>query len=175
MVNVANIPLVLIGFMGSGKSTLGRQLASLLGLVFIDLDSYIETRQRRSITDIFERDGENAFRELESKALSEILSYSRQVVAVGGGAPCHLGNMNTILANSLSVYLKVSNMELCRRLTESPSPRPLLKGKTAVETMEFITNMVETREVYYKQADVVIESDLITAEMILSAVEKVQR
>jgi shikimate kinase len=171
MVTQWSKPVVLLGFMGSGKSTLGKQLAILLESVFIDLDNFIETRECRSIPDIFEKSGEETFRNLEAKALKEVLQYPRQVVAIGGGTPCHLGNLDIIRKNSVSVYLKVSEVELCRRLITSPSQRPLLKGKTADETLDFITRVLRERELFYGEADLVIESDSITAEMIFNRLE----
>ena len=170
MVTPPDKPIVLLGFMGSGKSTLGRQLATLLNRVFIDIDNFIETRERRSISDIFERDGEAVFRDIEANALREILRYPGQVLAAGGGAPCHRGNMEAIRAAADSVYLKVGTEELCGRLTASPSQRPLLRNKTPEELFAFIGKLVEERETFYLQADHIIESDNITAEMILERI-----
>ncbi len=168
MVNLFSKPIVLLGFMGSGKSTLGKQLAASMNRIFIDLDRFIETEERRSITEIFEKDGEPFFRRIESKALANVLNYPKQVISVGGGAPCQPGNMSLIREKSRSVYLKVSVAELILRLNESSTIRPLLKGKSADETEFFINELMAKREAFYLQADIVIESDEITTEMILS-------
>lgn len=154
--------------MGSGKTTLGKQLAALLGWIFIDLDRYIETGGNRSIPEIFEKDGEATFRKLESNALKEVLKYPRQVIAIGGGAPCNPANMELIKNHSTSIYLKISEGELLQRLSTSLTNRPLLKGKIESETQTLIRELLAAREPFYNQADIIIESDAITAEMILS-------
>lgn len=154
--------------MGSGKSTLGKQLAALLGRTFTDLDRFIEIRENRTISEIFRQEGETAFRNIESKALAEVLAYPNQVIAIGGGAPCHKANMEMIRKKSLSVYLKISEPQLNFRLVHSITPRPLLKGKTESEIQALISGLLAARELFYCQADIIMESDAITAEMVLS-------
>ncbi|MFA5814577.1 MAG: shikimate kinase [Bacteroidales bacterium] len=161
-------PIVLLGFMGSGKSTLGKQLAASLGWTFTDLDRFIEAEENRTIPEIFEQDGEATFRKLESNALNKVLAYPHQVIAIGGGAPCHPGNMQLIKEKSLSIYLKISETQLLHRLAWSSTPRPLLKGKTESETQSFIADLLANREPFYLEADIIIESDAITTGMILS-------
>jgi len=168
MVTSEDKPIVLLGFMGSGKSTLGKQLAESLGWIFIDLDRFIEAEQNRTIPEIFEQDGEATFRKLESKALNKVLNYSHQVIAMGGGASCHPGNLQLIKEKSLSVYLKISEPQLLYRLSWTSTPRPLLNGKSVSEIQSFITDLLANREPFYLQADIIIESDEITAGMILS-------
>ncbi len=165
---VSSKPVVLLGFMGSGKSTLGKQLAALLGWDFIDLDRFIETLENRTIPEIFSQDGEAAFRRSESFALQKVLSYKNKVIAIGGGAPCQPENLKLIKEKSLSVYLKISKAQLSIRLAYSNTPRPLLNGKSESETQTFITDLLSARESHYSQADIIIESDSISAEMILS-------
>jgi len=167
MVAEVDKPIVLLGFMGSGKTTLGKQLAASLGWIFTDLDRFIEAAENRTLSDIFEKDGEAAFRKLESDALKKVLNYEHQVIAIGGGAPCSPANLRLINEKSLSVYLKVSKPQLLHRLTYSSTPRPLLKGKSESETQNFITDLLAAREPFYLQADVIIESDEITARMIV--------
>ena len=106
---VSSKPVVLLGFMGSGKSTLGKQLAALLGWDFIDLDRFIETLENRTIPEIFSQDGEAAFRRSESFALQKVLSYKNKVIAIGGGAPCQPENLKLIKEKSL---LKLSKSSL---------------------------------------------------------------
>ncbi len=161
-------PVVLLGFMGSGKSTLGKQLAALLGWDFIDLDRFIETHENRSIPEIFNQDGEATFRKIESIALQKVLAYNCQVIALGGGAPCQPENLKLIKEKSLSVYLKISETQLFIRLAYSNTPRPLLNGKSESETQTFIADLLTAREPFYDQADIIIESDTITPEMVLS-------
>ena len=161
-------PVVLLGFMGSGKSTLGKQLADTIGWIFTDLDRFIETGENRTIADIFEKDGESVFRKLEANALKRVLSYNRQVIAIGGGAPCHPGNLDLIREKSVSVYLKISEQQLLHRLAGSSTNRPLLRGKSESEVQSLITDLLAFREPFYLTADIIIESDEITVGMILS-------
>jgi len=154
--------------MGSGKSTLGKQLALLLGWSYTDLDRFIETEENRTIADIFEKNNESGFRKLEANALKRVISYSRQVIAIGGGAPCFPGNLEVIKEKSLSIYLKISESQLLLRLSGSPTNRPLLNGKSESETQNLITDLLLLREPFYLKADIVIESDEITVGMILS-------
>jgi shikimate kinase len=161
-------PIVLLGFMGSGKTTLGKQLALSLGWTFIDLDRFIEAEENRTIPEIFEKEGEATFRKIESNALKKALNYPHQVIALGGGAPCHPGNLQLIREKSVSIYLKISETQLLHRLAWSSTPRPLLNGKSESETQFYITDLLVTREPYYLQADIIIESDAISVEMILS-------
>ena len=170
MVIPTNRPLVLLGFMGSGKSTLGRQLAVALNFNFIDLDRFIETEENRKIPEIFEMDGEPVFRRIEFSALKRVLSNPRQVISIGGGAPCYPGSLQFIKDHSLSVYLKVSEQQLFQRLSYSSTARPLLEGKSESELQSYISDLLKIREPIYNQADIIIESDAITAEMILAGI-----
>ena len=167
-------PIVLLGFMGSGKSTLGKKLAEALSRIFTDLDRFIEVEENRTIPDIFEKEGESAFRKLESNALRRVLQYPGQVVAVGGGAPCFPGNLELIREKSLSLYLRVSHEQLLYRLAHSSTPRPLLKGKSESEKSQLIADLMAEREPYYIQADIVLESDEITLDMLIRAIQSHQ-
>lgn len=168
MVVSSHKPIVLLGFMGSGKSTLGKQLASLTERTFIDLDRFIEITENRTITDIFEKEGESVFRKLESNALREVLRYPNQIIAVGGGTPCHAENLLIIKELSISVYLKISDNQLFSRLSNSSVSRPLLKGKSDSEIHSIISGLLLKREPFYGQADIIIESDEITPAMVLA-------
>jgi shikimate kinase len=161
-------PIVLLGFMGSGKSTLGHQLAKSLEWTFIDLDRFIETEEYRTIADIFEKEGEAFFRKIESNALKRILNHRQQVIAIGGGAACQQVNLDLIKKQSLSVYLKISEPELLHRLAMSSTPRPLLQDKSESEKQSIIVSLLAKREPFYLQADIIIESDAITPKMIIS-------
>ena len=171
MVISLNKPIVLLGFMGSGKSTIGKQLATTLNWIFTDLDRFIETEENRTIPDIFEKEGEDLFRKLESNALKRVLNYANQVISVGGGAPCSPGNIGLIREKSISVYLKISEQELLKRLLSSSTPRPLLKGKSESDTQSVIGELLAKREPFYLRSDLVIESDAITPAMILEAIQ----
>jgi shikimate kinase len=163
--------IVLLGFMGSGKSTLGKQLALSLGWTFTDLDRFIETEENRTIPDLFEKEGEDVFRKLETHALKRVLAYSNQVISIGGGAPCTPSNMELIKEKSISIYLKISEQQLLKRLGNSSVTRPLLKGKADNELQQLIARLLVSREPYYLQADIILESDDINTGMILDRLE----
>lgn len=156
-----------MGFMGSGKSTIGRQLAKALHLEFIDLDRFIEDAEGKSIPEIFRQQGEAEFRQIESLALENALAQPNRLIALGGGTPCQPGAIRLIREKSFSIYLKISLEELVRRLAGSPVDRPLLFGKTSEEIREFAEGMLAVRESFYLQADRVMESDSITIEELL--------
>lgn len=171
MVTLPDKPIVLLGFMGSGKSTLGRQLAHQLKLEFIDLDRQVEIKAGLSIPEIFTHLGEKKFREIESQVLREVLEGESGIIAIGGGTPCNELNIRVIKQNSVSVYLKISATELTRRLASSPTPRPLLEGKTQEEAAKFIADLLHQRETYYNQANLILESDTITPDQLLNALK----
>jgi shikimate kinase len=156
--------------MGSGKSTIGKQLASKLGYKFLDLDNYIERSTGKSITEIFNDKGEDCFRKIESECLKEVLESPGNLIALGGGAPCFHDNIKRIKEFSLSIYLKISPEGLTKRLLRSHTPRPLIKGKTENELLDYIREKLTRREEYYLQADFVIESDSIQVDDLLGLI-----
>lgn len=170
MVAGDNRPVVLVGFMGSGKSTLGQELAVKVNRVFTDLDKVIESSAGMTIPEIFEKAGESHFRKLESEALEQVLADPEQVIAIGGGAPCNGHNICLIKEKSISIYLKISVEELFNRLTSSDIPRPLLVGKNNHEIRLFIAELLQSREFFYNQADMILESDRISVEMLLEMI-----
>jgi shikimate kinase len=145
--------------MGSGKSTVGKGLARELKLQFIDLDTYIEERNFKSIPEIFSSEGENGFRLLEQKALREVSEFENVIVATGGGAPCFFDNMEVIKQTGTSVYLNGTPRILAERLLHSKTERPLIKGKSEEQLIKFIHETLEKRNHWYKQADKVIDFD----------------
>jgi shikimate kinase len=154
--------------MGSGKSTVGRELATELNLQFIDLDSYIEERNFKTIPEIFASVGEDGFRLIEQRALHEISEFENVVVATGGGAPCFFDNMELIKRTGISVYLNGTPRILAERLMNSKTERPLIKGKSKKELAEFIHETLNKRDHWYKQADYVIgfDHDIKTFEVL---------
>jgi len=145
--------IVLVGFMGSGKSTIGKKLADALGLPFVDLDSKIIHQAGMSISDIFTQKGEAYFRILEKEVLDAVISSDRaSVIATGGGTPCFYDNMDVILKNSYSFYLKVGRDALLDRISEDES-RPLIIGKTKKELKQFIDLMLRKRASFYTKAN----------------------
>jgi shikimate kinase len=162
--------IFLIGYMGCGKSTMGRKLAKELNLSFIDLDNHIESRNFKTIPEIFAQDGEEAFRRAEQKALHEVAEFDDVVVATGGGAPCFFDNMEVIKRSGKSVYLNGTPRILAERLLQSKTERPLIKGKTEQELVAFIDETLTKRSVWYTQADLVLSFDRdLTVEMVRKA------
>jgi len=123
--------IYLIGYMASGKTRLGNQLAELTGYRFMDLDEVFEERYRLSVFDFFEKYGEAAFRQIEQKLLVETEKLDRTVIATGGGTPCFFGNMDFIKRHGISIYIRMTVPELAERLQQVKKKRPLLKDVPA--------------------------------------------
>lgn len=149
--------IFLIGFMGSGKTTLGRPLASRLGYGFIDLDKAIEQGEDKTVGRIFADRGEEYFRTLERRYLQDIIVRGGDVVvSTGGGTPCFNGNMELMNASGVTVYLKLSPAMLADRLSGARVCRPLLADKSPEELLRYIVDTLAMREEYYERANVVV-------------------
>jgi len=148
-----------MGYMGSCKTTFGKQLARKLSYHFFDLDAEIEKNEGLSISEIFSEKGEAYFRETESKILTNLLRNKNDVVlSLGGGTPCFFNNLDLIKKQSLSVYIKLPVKTLAQRLQQSnKNKRPLISGLNSKELNDFIEKQLIEREKFYLQADVVIE------------------
>lgn len=147
----------IIGFMGSGKSTAGRKLATSLGWAFIDLDRKIEERAGKTIPQIFSQNGEDHFRKIESETLHELDSESNTIVSTGGGTPCHGRNMDFMLETGLTIYLKMTPEQLASRLLESSGERPLIKNIPDDKLKDFIEDKLSVREKWYLRAKIIID------------------
>jgi len=154
-------PIFLIGYMGCGKTTLGRALQKATGLEFIDLDTYIEARYRMNVRDIFASRGEEAFRDMERRMLREVGEFEDVVIACGGGTPCHFDNMEYMNLRGVTVWLQASHERLLDRLIKGSYKRPLLHGKTPEQIDAVITSALKEREPYYSQALLRFPSDLL--------------
>ena len=137
--------IFLIGYMGAGKTTLGKAFARALGLTFVDLDWYIEERFHKSIRQLFAERGEEGFRELEKRMLHEAGEFEDVVISVGGGTPCFFDNMEYMNEAGETVFLDVNLQVLFRRLKVAKQQRPLLDGKTDEELMAFIQEALQKR------------------------------
>ncbi|GAA3657327.1 shikimate kinase [Flavivirga jejuensis] len=155
--------LVLIGYMASGKSTLGRILANKLNYDFIDLDDYIEEKEQVSVSDIFKSKGEIYFRKKETLYLKELLDdKTKLVLSLGGGTPCYSNNMDALknTSKAKSVYLKASIPTLVARLKNEKSKRPLIAHIETDELLtEFIGKHLFERTQFYSLSDVTITTD----------------
>ncbi len=150
--------IFLLGYMGAGKTTLGRPLAKAMGLEFIDLDLFIESRYRKTVKDIFAEMGEEGFRMIEHRSLLEVADYEDVVIALGGGTPCFMDNMDIVKRAGVSVYLKPAEDVLLRRLILGKRKRPLLASKSDDEILAVIREQLAWREPFYLKADIVFES-----------------
>lgn len=148
-----------MGFMGAGKTTLGKALAKDLNISFIDLDQYIERRYMKSVSQIFALKGEQGFREIESRMLREVGEFDDVIVSCGGSTPLIGDNMEYMLQHGQTVYLKCDNDTLLRRLKVARSQRPLIASKTDEELAAFIESETKRRELGYLRAGYICPGD----------------
>lgn len=153
--------IILIGYMGAGKTTVGRQLAMALGLQFYDLDWYIEMRYHKKVSEIFAEQGEAHFRDLERRMLHEVAEFENVVVSCGGGTPCYEDNMQYMNQQAETVYLKLTPEVLAMHLSMGRTVRPLIVGKSGEELLQYITDSLAVREVYYNQAKHIVDVSLM--------------
>ena len=142
--------------MGSGKTTIGRQLALQLNWSFIDLDKKIEENAGKTIAEIFSQNGEEYFREIETKVLENLKSVKNTIISTGGGTPCHDENMEFMLGNGLTVYLKLTPDELETRLSESRGDRPLIMNLDNGNLKVFVEKKLADREKWYDRSEIII-------------------
>jgi len=166
--------IILIGFMSSGKSSLGKQLAHKLNMDFIDIDEAFEERYKYSISDFFDRFGEEKFRELERNILQESLKNENAIIATGGGTACFYDNINLINEKGISIYLKLHPNSIFDRLIHTKKQRPLLKNLTQIELKEFINIQLIKREFYYNQAKIVVKAENIKTKNLIDEINLFQ-
>lgn len=153
--------------MGSGKTTQGKKLASLLKFNFIDLDQYITEKENKSIEYIFESEGESAFREKETSYLKDIFRIPEpSVISLGGGTICFNDNLNLIKENGLLIYIELPVNVLTDRLTRAKRKRPLLKGVSRETIPQKIKELLDLRLVYYKQAHLTVNGLNLTPKLL---------
>ncbi len=165
--------IVLLGYMGSGKSTIGKLLATALKVRFVDLDDYIVKDEGSAINDIFSEKGEIYFRKKEAESLRTILTTDDNfVLAIGGGTPCYANNMHAISeATPNAIYLKVSIPALAKRLSTEKEARPLIKNTPDEELFEFIGKHLFERSFYYSQANHKVACDEKSPDVIVDEIK----
>ena len=169
--------IFLIGFMGSGKSTIGRLLATKQGINFIDVDQVIEEKYKKSIGEIFAIEGETRFREIEHNTLQNNLDNNiSSVVSVGGGLPCFHENMDLMNSKGITVYLKMSAEAIYSRLValseQSRALRPLIANKSNEELKVYISETLIKREPFYNQAKLVISNENSDVSLCVSRIKQ---
>ncbi|HEY9544007.1 shikimate kinase [Prevotella sp.] len=153
--------IILLGYMGSGKTTLGNALSKDLGLPFYDLDWYIESRMRQTVKQLFDSVGEEGFRRIERNMLHEVAEFENVIVSCGGGTPCFYDNMDYLNGQGATVYLKAEPAVLYSHLKMGKTVRPLLLNKTPDEVKGFIREQLEIREPFYNRAKYILDVNLM--------------
>jgi shikimate kinase len=166
--------IYIIGFMGSGKSTVGKQLAKVADYKFIDLDNAIEQHENTTISSLFETKGESYFRQIEKQELYKTFDLKNTVVSCGGGTPCFFDNIDRINEHGISVYLQMPATAILLRLKQSKNPRPLLKNIADSDKTNFIQNLLELREPFYLQSKIITNAINADAKLLLQKITEMQ-
>ena len=153
--------IILIGYMGAGKTTVGKALAKELHMPFYDLDWYIESRMHKTVKAIFDERGEAGFRKIEHNMLHEVAEFEDIIISCGGGTPCFFDNIDYMNRQGETVYLKAPPEVLYGHLKMGKTIRPLLLNKTADEVQVFIREQLAQREPYYSRAKHVLDVNLL--------------
>lgn len=159
--------IILIGFMGSGKSSTGRRIAYALSLPFLDSDSEIELIHGKTIPQLFLEFGESGFRLLEKQYIESLPKDQDYILSTGGGLPCFNETMTLLNNLGTTVYLQRPSKELARRLINSKTERPLIKGKTFDELVEFINTTLQYREQFYLKCKFIVPRNIDRPKDIL--------
>ena len=168
--------IIIIGYMGAGKTTVGNALSRQLGIPFYDLDWYIETRMRKSVAQIFEERGEEGFRRIEYNMLHEVAEFENVIISTGGGTPCFFDNMDYLNQQGDTIYLKATPDVLYAHLKMGRTVRPLLLNKTPEEMQLFIAEQLAKREPYYSRARHTLNINLLDDHnKINTSVERIRQ
>lgn len=169
------IRIIIIGYMGAGKTTVGKALGKALGVPFYDLDWYIESRMRKTVKQIFDERGEDGFRKMEYNMLHEVAEFENIIISCGGGTPCFFDNMDYLNQQGETIYLKATPEVLYGHLRMGKGVRPLLLNKTPEEMQTFIREQLAAREPFYEKAKHTLDVNLLDDyEKIKISVERVR-
>ncbi len=152
-------PVFLIGYMGSGKSTAGRKLARMLGYAFEDTDELISTMTGKTIEEIFDSEGEDAFRVLEHSVIRSLAGRINTVIATGGGTPCYFDNLSLMQRSGITVYIKLNPVSIVKRLSQSKTTRPLIKKIGHDQLLPWVTRHLEQRALFYEKAHIIFKGE----------------
>ncbi len=153
--------IIIIGYMGAGKTTVGKALSKELGIPFYDLDWYIESRMRKTVAQLFAERGEENFRQIEYNMLHEVAEFEDVIISCGGGTPCFFDNIDYMNEQGETIYLKATPEVLYGHLKMGQTVRPLLLGKTEDELLSYIGQQLSVRENYYNKAKHVLDVSLL--------------
>jgi len=148
------IRIFIVGYMGAGKTTLGKALACRMNLNYIDTDHYIENRYHKKVGEIFATEGEERFRDIEHRVLLEVSDFENIVISTGGGLPCFNDNMAIMNNKGITIFLDIPEDALATRLGASKNVRPVLKKRTGSELAEFIKENLSIRKPIYERATI---------------------
>ena len=167
--------IILIGYMGSGKTTVGKALSKETGMMFYDLDWYIESRMRKTVSQIFAERGEDAFRTMEYNMLHEVAEFEDVIISCGGGTPCFFDNMDYLNQQGDVVYLKATPETLYKHLLMAKVERPLLKDKSPEELIAYITDHLKERAPFYEKAHYTLDVNVLdNYDKIAVSVERIK-
>ena len=153
--------IIIIGYMGAGKTTIGKALSKKLGIPFYDLDWYIENRMRKTVKQIFDERGEDGFRLIEKSMLHEVAEFENVIISCGGGTPCFFDNMDYMNAQGETIYLQATPEVLYKHLKMGKNVRPLLLNKTPDEVQLFIREQLKLRESFYSKAKHIVDVSIM--------------
>ncbi|MDE7413963.1 MAG: shikimate kinase [Muribaculaceae bacterium] len=169
-------PIFILGYMASGKTTLGRALSRATGLEFIDLDFYIEQRFRKSIREIFATEGEEAFRKKETAMLKEAGEFEDVIISCGGGTPCFFDNMDYMNSRGTTIFLDTTRDCIVDRLMANNAARPLMAGKSETEIRQTVEEGLSARLPHYTKAEIHFSGDrLENRSQIDSSVAEIKK
>ena len=167
--------IILIGYMGSGKTTVGKALSKETGMMFYDLDWYIESRMRKTVSQIFAERGEEGFRQIEYNMLHEVAEFEDVIISRGGGTPCFFDNMDYLNQQGDVVYLKATPETLYKHLMMAKVERPLLKDKSPEELIAYITEHLKERSPFYEKARYSLDVNVLdNYDKIAISVERIK-
>lgn len=163
--------IFLIGFMGSGKTHLGRLLSHKIGIPFFDLDEQVTEHAGKSIVDIFAEEGEEYFRMQEKDVLHIITeSHDGFVMACGGGSPCYFNNIEYMHTAGTTVWINTPLDTIFSRLIGEKDKRPLIKSLSDEQLKSFISKKFADRKIYYEQADIIVDEEPVQLEHIIEKI-----
>ncbi|MBQ4295421.1 MAG: shikimate kinase [Prevotella sp.] len=170
------VRIIIIGYMGAGKTTVGKALSRELGIPFYDLDWYIESRMRKTVPQIFAQKGEEGFRIIEHNMLHEVAEFEDVIISCGGGTPCFFDNMEYLNSQGETIYLKATPEVLHKHLRMGKTIRPLLLDKSPEEMLLFIREQLQHREPFYLKARHTLDVNLLDSyEKINISVARIRK